>query len=59
MLKPTKAALDAILSDDLRYAHSNGKVDTKASPTPSSRIAVATSKPGLARNVSAAALTAF
>lgn len=24
------AALDAILSDELRYAHSNGKVDTKA-----------------------------
>jgi hypothetical protein len=35
MLKPNKAALDAVLSDDLRYAHSNGKVDTKASLTAS------------------------
>jgi len=35
MLKPNKAALDATLSDDLRYAHSNGKVDTKASLTAS------------------------
>ena len=26
-----RARLDAILSDELRYAHSNGKVDTKAS----------------------------
>lgn len=26
-----RGALEAILSDDLRYAHSNGKVDTKAS----------------------------
>lgn len=33
MLKPSKAALDTVLSDDLRYAHSNGKVDTKASLT--------------------------
>ncbi len=31
MLNPTKAALEAVLSEDLRYAHSNGKVDTKAS----------------------------
>ncbi|MCX6919263.1 MAG: nuclear transport factor 2 family protein [Verrucomicrobia bacterium] len=35
MLKPSKAALDTVLSDDLRYAHSNGKVDTKASLTAS------------------------
>jgi hypothetical protein len=35
MLKPNKAALDTVLSDDLRYAHSNGKVDTKASLTAS------------------------
>ena len=35
MLKPNKAALDGVLSDDLRYAHSNGKVDTKASLTAS------------------------
>jgi hypothetical protein len=35
MLSPSKAALDATLSDDLRYAHSNGKVDTKASLTAS------------------------
>lgn len=27
------ARLDAILSDDLRYAHSNGKIDSKASLT--------------------------
>ncbi|MFM7240615.1 MAG: nuclear transport factor 2 family protein [Opitutia bacterium] len=33
MLSPDKAVLDAVLSDDLRYAHSNGKVDTKASLT--------------------------
>ena len=33
MLKPSKAALDTVLSNDLRYAHSNGKVDTKASLT--------------------------
>jgi hypothetical protein len=33
MLKPSKAALDTVLSDDLRYAHSNGKIDTKASLT--------------------------
>jgi len=31
MLTPTKDALDAVLSEDLRYAHSNGKVDTKSS----------------------------
>ena len=30
MLNPDKAVLDAVLSEDLRYAHSNGKVDTKA-----------------------------
>ncbi len=35
MLKPNKATLDTVLSDDLRYAHSNGKVDTKASLTAS------------------------
>jgi hypothetical protein len=35
MLKPSKATLDTVLSDDLRYAHSNGKVDTKASLTSS------------------------
>jgi hypothetical protein len=35
MLKPSKATLDTVLSDDLRYAHSNGKVDTKASLTAS------------------------
>lgn len=35
MLTPSKAALDAVLSEDLRYAHSNGKVDTKASLTAS------------------------
>lgn len=35
MLKPSKATLDIVLSDDLRYAHSNGKVDTKASLTSS------------------------
>ena len=35
MLKPSKAVLDTVLSDDLRYAHSNGKVDTKASLTAS------------------------
>jgi hypothetical protein len=35
MLTPSKAALDSVLSDDLRYAHSNGKVDTKASLTAS------------------------
>lgn len=29
------ARLDAILSDDLRYAHSNGKIDSKASLTDS------------------------
>ena len=35
MLAPTKDALDVVLSEDLRYAHSNGKVDTKASLTAS------------------------
>lgn len=35
MLNPDKAILDAVLSDELRYAHSNGKVDTKASLTAS------------------------
>jgi len=35
MLSPSQAALDKVLSDDLRYAHSNGKVDTKASLTAS------------------------
>ena len=35
MLMPSKVALDSVLSDDLRYAHSNGKVDTKASLTAS------------------------
>ena len=29
MLAPTRAKLDAVLSPDLRYAHSNGQVDTK------------------------------
>ena len=31
MLAPTREKLDAVLSPDLRYAHSNGQVDTKAS----------------------------
>ncbi len=31
MQQPTAAALDAIFSDELRYAHSSGTVDTKAS----------------------------
>lgn len=31
MQKPTAAALDAIFSDDLRYAHSSGTIDTKDS----------------------------
>lgn len=31
MLSPTEEGLSAILSDSLRYAHSNGVVDTKAS----------------------------
>ena len=31
MLHPEAAALGAALSDELRYAHSNGIVDTKAS----------------------------
>ena len=35
MLTPNQATLDKVLSDDLRYAHSNGKVDTKASLTSS------------------------
>ena len=35
MLKPSAASLDTVLSNDLRYAHSNGKVDTKASLTAS------------------------
>jgi len=35
MLTPNQATLDMVLSDDLRYAHSNGKVDTKASLTAS------------------------
>ena len=30
MKAPTRAKLDAVLSPDLRYAHSNGQVDTKA-----------------------------
>lgn len=30
MLAPTREKLDALLSPDLRYAHSNGQVDTKA-----------------------------
>ena len=30
MLAPTREKLDAVLSPDLRYAHSNGQVDTKA-----------------------------
>lgn len=29
MLAPTRAKLDALLSPELRYAHSNGQVDTK------------------------------
>ena len=35
MLHPTAAALDTVLSPDLHYAHSNGKVDSKASLTTS------------------------
>ncbi len=31
LLKPERTALDAAFSDELRYAHSNGLVDTKAS----------------------------
>ncbi len=31
MKSPTKAALENIFSDDLRYAHSTGTIDTKAS----------------------------
>lgn len=31
MLAPTRAKLDAVLSPELRYAHSNGQVDTKES----------------------------
>ena len=30
MLAPGREKLDAVLSPDLRYAHSNGQVDTKA-----------------------------
>jgi hypothetical protein len=30
MLAPTREKLEAVLSPDLRYAHSNGQVDTKA-----------------------------
>lgn len=30
MLAPTREQLDAVLSPELRYAHSNGQVDTKA-----------------------------
>ena len=30
MLAPTREKLDAVLSPDLRYAHSNGQVDTRA-----------------------------
>jgi len=30
MLAPTREKLDAVLSPELRYAHSNGQVDTKA-----------------------------
>ena len=29
MLAPTRVKLDAVLSPDLRYAHSNGQVDSK------------------------------
>ena len=31
MMNPDRATLEAIFSEDLRYSHSNGKVDTKAS----------------------------
>ena len=31
MLAPTREKLDAVLSPDLRYTHSNGQVDSKAS----------------------------
>ena len=31
MTNPDRDALEAIFSEDLRYSHSNGKVDTKAS----------------------------
>jgi hypothetical protein len=31
MIAPSREKLDAVFSDDLHYAHSNGKVDTKAS----------------------------
>ncbi len=31
MTRPERAALEAAFSDELRYAHSNGVVDTKAS----------------------------
>lgn len=33
MIDPTAAALGALVSDDLSYGHSSGKVDTKASFT--------------------------
>ena len=35
MLAPTREKLEAVLSPDLRYTHSNGQVDTKASLTAS------------------------
>jgi len=31
MLAPTREKLDAVLSPDLRYTHSNGQIDSKAS----------------------------
>jgi hypothetical protein len=31
MLSPDRAVLETILSEELRYAHSNGAIDTKAS----------------------------
>jgi hypothetical protein len=31
MLAPTREKLEAVLSPDLRYTHSNGQIDTKAS----------------------------
>ena len=31
MLAPTREKLEAVLSPDLHYAHSNGQIDTKAS----------------------------
>ena len=55
MLKPSKATLDTVLSDDLRYAHSNGKVDTKASLTSSllggeAQVALVSTGPSLQAN---------